>query len=70
MSFFQEKISRMLPDCSGGGRSGQVLTEYGILLWFITFAGAASLMTFIFAFEGSIIDYYESIVHLIALPIP
>lgn len=52
------------------GRRGQVLAEYGVLLWFFTLIGVASLLTFFFAFEESVIGHYEDIVNVICLPIP
>ena len=52
------------------GRSGQVLAEYGVLLWFFTLVGVASLVMFFFAFEEGVIGYYADVVDVICLPIP
>jgi len=52
------------------GRSGQMLAEYGVLLWFVTLVGVASLVTFFFAFEEGVVGYYEDVVNVICLPIP
>jgi len=52
------------------GRSGQVLAEYGVLLWFVTLVGVASLVTFFFAFEEGVVGYYGDVVNVICLPIP
>jgi len=64
--------SRLLRGGSGllGGRSGQMLAEYGLLMWFFTLVGVASLVTFFFAFEEGVVGYYEDIVNMICLPIP
>ena len=53
-----------------GGRSGQVLAEYTILMWFFTLIGAATLATFIFAVEEGVVGLYSDIVNVICLPIP
>jgi len=52
------------------GRSGQVLAEYGLLFWFLTMVGVASLVTFFFAFEEAVVGYYADIVSVVCLPIP
>ena len=52
------------------GRRGQALAEYGLLMWLFTLLGAATLVTFIFAFEEGMIGYYEDIVNVICLPVP
>jgi hypothetical protein len=52
------------------GRSGQVVAEYTILMWFFTLIGVATLATFIFAVEEGAIGLYEDIVNVICLPIP
>jgi len=49
---------------------GQAVAEYGILVWFMTLIGAVSLVMFIFAFEASVVGYYEDIVNVICLPVP
>jgi len=51
-------------------RAGQVIAEYGVLMWFVTLIGVATLATFFFAFEEGVIGYYEDIVNVICLPIP
>ena len=53
-----------------GGRSGQVVAEYTILMWFFTLIGVATLATFIFAVEEGAIGLYTDIVNVICLPIP
>jgi len=52
------------------GEGGQVLAEYGILLWFFTLAGVATLIAFMFAFEEGVIAHYEDIVNVVCLPVP
>ena len=49
---------------------GQMLAEYSILMWFFTLVGVATLATFIFAVEESIIGWYADIVNIICLPLP
>ena len=49
---------------------GQATAEYSILMWFVTFVGVVTLVTFIFGFEEAIIAYYEDIVNIVCLPIP
>ena len=51
-------------------QGGQATAEYGILMWFVAFAGTVTLFVFFFGFEEAIIDYYEDIVNLVCLPIP
>ena len=53
-----------------GDERGQATAEYGIMMWFVAFAGAATLVVFFFAFEEAIIGYYEDIVNIVCLPIP
>ena len=53
-----------------GGRRGQALAEYSLLMWLFTLLGVATLVTFIFAFEEGVIGYYEDIVNVICLPVP
>ena len=52
------------------GRSGQMVAEYSLLVWFFTLVGVATLVTFFFAFEEGTIAYYEDIVNVICLPLP
>jgi len=49
---------------------GQMLAEYSVLMWFFTLVGVACLFTFFFAFEESVIAYYEDVVNVICLPVP
>ncbi len=49
---------------------GQMLAEYSILMWFFTLVGVATLGTFIFAVEESVVDWYADIVNVICLPLP
>jgi Flp pilus assembly pilin Flp len=60
-----ERLRALLRD-----ESGQTAAEYSVLMWFFTLVGAACLTTFIFAFEESIVAYYEDIVNIVCLPIP
>ena len=48
---------------------GQVTAEYGVLLWFFTLVGVATLVTFIFSFEEGVIADYEDILDVICFPI-
>lgn len=57
MTFFQDQ-------------KGQMLAEYSILMWFFTLIGVATLGTFIFAVEESVIGWYADIVNVICLPLP
>jgi len=52
------------------GRSGQMVAEYSLLVWFFTLVGVATLVTFFFAFEEGTIAYYEDIVNVVCLPFP
>ena len=56
--------------CLVRGESGQVMAEYGVVLWFFTLIGVATLVTFFFAFEEGVIGYYEDLVNVVCLPIP
>ncbi len=56
--------------CRFRGRGGQVLAEYSILLWFVALIGAATLITFVFAFEEGVLAYYEDVVNVVCLPVP
>lgn len=47
-----------------------MLAEYSILMWFFTLVGVATLGTFIFAVEESVIGWYADIVNVICLPFP
>ncbi|MFP4176701.1 MAG: hypothetical protein ACOCSQ_03345 [Planctomycetota bacterium] len=51
-------------------RDGQMLAEYSILTWFFTLIGVATLVTFVFAVENSVVGMYEDIVNVICLPLP
>ncbi len=53
-----------------GDERGQATAEYGIMMWFMAFAGALTLVFFFFAFEEAIIGYYENIVNIVCLPVP
>jgi Flp pilus assembly pilin Flp len=51
-------------------QAGQMIAEYGVLMWLVTLIGVATLATFFFAFEEGVIGYYEDIVNIVCLPIP
>jgi len=61
---------RIQARAGASARSGQTLAEYSVLVWFFTFFGVATLATFIFALEESLVGQYQDIVNTICLPIP